>query len=365
MCRFQHDHRHAGLTIFQRHLETVGGVRIEHHVVTPLGETNGLDAIGVRALAGDKSKIRHVFPVDRGSQVERLPLVDLGPQLADHRRIATDQIEHEALEVGGFGNIHRRAGGDAGFGSTARTVDTGAEKFVEYVVFVGGEHQLLDRQTHLAGNVAGADVAEVARRHGKGDLLVVRFRGQEVTLEVIDDLRRDARPVDRIDGPDLVFLLELGVIGNRLDDILRVIKQPGDGDIEDVGVGQRIHLGALKGAHLAIRRKHEDLDVVLATHGVFGRRTGVAGGRAKDVDRLATLVEHVFEQIAEQLHGHVLEGQRRAVREFLRVQAVFQFGQRRNPGCVAAVAGVAIDIGGIGLADQRLQISRRNIGDEL
>ncbi len=131
------------------------------------------------------------------------------------------------------------------------------------------------------------------------------------------------------------------------------------------GVLQRIHLGALEGAHLAVRREHEDLDVVLAAHGVFGRRTGVAGGGAEDVDRLAALVEHVLEQVAEQLHGHVLEGQRRAVGQFLRVEAVFELGQRRDLRCIAAVAGVAIDLGGVGLGDQRLEVGRRNVGDEL
>jgi hypothetical protein len=33
-----------------------------------------------------------------------------------------------------------------------------------------------------------------------------------------------------------------------------------------------------------VRREHEDAHAVLAAHGVFGRRTGVAGGGAEDVD---------------------------------------------------------------------------------
>ncbi len=76
----------------------------------------------------------------------------------------------------------------------------------------------------MAGDVAGADVAEVARRHGEGHLLVVRFGRREIALEVIDDLRRDARPVDRIDRADLVLGLEGGIVGHRLDDVLRVVE---------------------------------------------------------------------------------------------------------------------------------------------
>jgi hypothetical protein len=38
--------------------------------------------------------------------------------------------------------------------------------------------------------------------------------------------------------------------------------------------------------------------------------------------------------------------------------------QRRDAGCVAAIARVAIDLGGVGPGDQRLEIRRRNVGDE-
>ena len=43
----------------------------------------------------------------------------------------------------------------------------GAEEFVEHVVLVGGDHQPGDRQAHHAGDMAGADVAEVAGGDGE------------------------------------------------------------------------------------------------------------------------------------------------------------------------------------------------------
>ena len=210
-----------------------------------------------------------------------------------------------------------------------------------------------------------ANVAEVARWHGKGNLLIVRFRGQEIALEVINDLRRDTRPVDRIDRTNLVLGLEGGIVGDRLHDVLRIIEQAGHGDIEDIGILQRIHLGALEGAHLAVRREHENLDVMLAAHGVFGGRAGVAGGSAQNIDRFTALVEHVLEQIAKQLHGHVLEGQCRTVGQFLRVKTLFQFGQRRDLRSVTTVTGMTIDRGSVSFSDNGLQISRGDIGDEL
>ena len=91
----------------------------------------------------------------------------------------------------------------------ARAVAAGAEELVEHVVLVGREDQPADRQAHLARDVAREDVAEVARRHGEVDDLVVAARRREIAREVIDDLRRDARPVDRVDGADRVARLEI------------------------------------------------------------------------------------------------------------------------------------------------------------
>ena len=58
--------------------------------------------------------------------------------------------------------------------AVARPVAAGAEELVEHVVLVGGEDQPADRQAHLARDVAGEDVAEVARGHRERHLLVVR-----------------------------------------------------------------------------------------------------------------------------------------------------------------------------------------------
>ena len=54
-------------------------------------------------------------------------------------------------------------------GAGAHAVDSSAEELVKHIVFVGGDDQLGDGQTHHACHMAGAHVAEVARRHGEAD----------------------------------------------------------------------------------------------------------------------------------------------------------------------------------------------------
>ena len=53
-------------------------------------------------------------------------------------------------------------------------------------------------------------------------------------------------------------------------------------------------------------------------------------GRAQDVELLAAARQFVLEQVAQQLHRHVLEGQRRAVGQGFQEEAVLQLLQRHD-----------------------------------
>ena len=305
-------------------------------------------------------------------QVETAVGFDFLEQRTHAVAVAIQQIEDEALEVGCLGNIHRRTAGVIRLGRLAHPVHAGAEKFVQHIVLVGGGDQLVDRQTHHARNVAGADVAEIAGRHGKRYLLRILGRRQQIAAEVIHHLRHYAGPVDRIDGADLLARLEFQIVGNRLDHILTIVEHALNGDIEDVRVLQAEHLRALERAHFLVRRQHEDTDAFLAAHRVFGRAASVAGSRAENIQFGIILGQRVFEQVAQQLHRHILEGQRRAVRQRLQHQRpgaataelFVQQMQRRDLAGIVARTRIAIDRGSVGLARDGLQIGCRNVGGE-
>ncbi|MNL03982.1 hypothetical protein D3C87_1245360 [compost metagenome] len=208
--------------------------------------------------------------------------------------------------------------------------------------------------------MAGADIAEVARRHAERHLLAGAIGGQQPALEVVDHLGHHARPVDRIDRADGLARLESVVIRHRLDDVLGVVEHAFDGQVEDVRVLQAEHLRGLERAHLAVRAQHEHADAILAAHRVLGRAAGVAGGCPEDVQLQAGAAQCVLEQVAEQLHRHVLEGQRRAVRQAQQLQRraalLAQRTQRGNVRRVVARTCVAVHLGGVGLARQRAQV---------
>src|SRR5690554_6340913 len=100
-----------------------------------------------------------------------------------------------------------------------------AHEAVQDVVAVGRHYQLADRQPHVARQVAGEDVAEVAggHREGHGAQRPAQLQGG---MEVVDDLGHDPRPVDRVDRHQPGALEEALVGEAGLDHFLAVVKLP-------------------------------------------------------------------------------------------------------------------------------------------
>ncbi len=198
--------------------------------------------------------------------------------------------------------------------------------------------------------------------------MIVAGRRRQVAAEVIHHLRHHARPVDRIDSANFLRELERQIVRHCLDQVLAIVEHPFDGDVVDVRILQAEHLGALKGAHFLVRREHEHADTLLAAHGVFGRAASVARGGAKNIELGAVLGQRVLEQVAKQLHGHVLEGQGRSVRQRLQYQRFvaifFQYPQRRDLARRFALARVAVHLGRVGFAGEGLEVGLGNIGRE-
>ena len=125
-------------------------------------------------------------------------------------------------------------------------------------------------------------VVDLYRRLGfRGDHLTVL---SALTVGDQDDLSDDSRPVDRIDGTDLLACLECKIVRYGLDDILTIIEHPFDRNIVNVRILQTEHLRGLEHAHLPVRRKHENANALLATHGVFRCTAGIAGSRTQNIE---------------------------------------------------------------------------------
>ena len=127
------------------------------------------------------------------------------------------------------------------------------KEIIEHIVFVGGDDKAIDWQPHLTSNVTGANIAKIARWYAKADFFVIACGDGKIGLKVINDLRKDTAPVDRVHRTEIISGFECRVLLQRFDDILTVIKHTVDGDIMDIVISQAIHLRTLKLTHLAMR----------------------------------------------------------------------------------------------------------------
>ena len=209
----------------------------------------------------------------------------------------------------------------------------------ENVVLVGGDDQPLDRQPHALGVPAGEHVAEIAGRRGERDAASRRAE-RDGGGEVIDDLREDARPVDRVDAAQRQPVAKRQIAEQAFDDVLAIVEGAVDGDGVDARPVDRRHLPPLHVRHAALRIEDEDVDALGAAERLDRRRAGVARGRAEDGRAPAALAERPVHRAAEELHGEILERQRRPVEQFEQKQIVVELAQRRPRRVAEAAIGL-------------------------
>ena len=283
----------------------------------------------------------------RVGQHEAAGLFQRGHQPPHGLGVALAGLEQQPLEIRGDLDIHR---GRRGGVDVAHLVDAGLQRARQDVVDVRRDAQPAHRQAHALGDVAGKDVAEIAGRHGEID--GARGRAERHRRgEVIDDLRDDARPVDRIDARQRDLVAELVVIEHRLHDRLAIVKGALDGERMHVGSARRRHHAALHVGDAPVREQHDEIDIVEAGKGIDRGAAGVARGRDHDGGALRALGKHMIHQPRDQLHRHVLEGERRAVEQLQQELIGTDLVERHHRGMAEGGVGFVGHAAEIGIGD--------------
>ena len=268
---------------------------------------------------------------------------------AHRRAVAAVDLEEQALEVRGDLDVH---GGRGGRRDGLDLVAARGDRAGQDVVGVGRHHQALDGQAHPLGDEAGQHVAEISGRHGERDGAVRRAKARGGGEEV-HGLRRDAGPVDGVDARELQLVPEAGVVEQRLHQRLAIVEGALDRERVDV---RGVHGGHLPPLHLRdppVGEEDEHVDLVEAGERLDGGAARVAGGRADDGRPPAARFQRVVHEPPEKLHGHVLEGERRAVEELQHEQVVADLDERADGGMAEGGVGFlhrAVEDGGGNLA---------------
>ena len=185
--------------------------------------------------------------------------------------------------------------------------------------------------------------------------------------EVVGDLRDHAGPVDGVDAGEPHAVAEGEVVEHGLHQRLAVVERALDGDGVHVGLRGGRHHAPLHVGDAAVREQHDGSTRLRAAEGLDGRAAGVARGGADDGHALAAGGQHAVHEAGQQLHRHVLEGERRAVEQLQHPQVAVDLHQRRHGRMAEAGIGVAGQLGELvardGAAGEKLQHPGRDLGE--
>ena len=118
------------------------------------------------------------------------------------------------------------------------------QRAVENIIHIGRHNQLGNGQAHFGGDIACKHVPKIAGGHGIGNRPVGRAQADS-RIKIIDDLRHQTRPVDRIDGGQREAAIKVAIIEQRLHNRLCVIKAAVNRDVVDIGRKHGRHLPPL------------------------------------------------------------------------------------------------------------------------
>ena len=119
----------------------------------------------------------------------------IGNQRPHFGTVLVIQIKEKAFEIARHLNVHART--DASNDVALAVASTG-EETSENIVGIGRNMHARNRKTKLGRDIAGIDIAKIPRRHHEARRPGRGAEGER-SVSVIDCLRHDPRPVDRID----------------------------------------------------------------------------------------------------------------------------------------------------------------------
>ena len=158
---------------------------------------------------------------------------------------------------------------------------------MKHVVAVRRYDQLFDRQTHLLRQITRKNIAEVASGHRKTRRPINAAKGQR-RIKVIDNLRHDARPVDRVDRHQPATIRQEG-LGHkaRFHHRLAVVEVTLNRDVMNIGRHDGCHLTTLDLRDTLMRMQNENIDIVAALAALDSGASRIARCRTHNHDFFA------------------------------------------------------------------------------
>ena len=159
--------------------------------------------------------------------------------------------------------------------------------------------------------------------------------------KVVHRLRHDPRPIDGVDPGQPHLVAEGVMVEQALHDRLAIVERALDGDGMDVIRGGCGHHPPLHVGDPAVWEHHEQIGARASAKRFDRGAAGVTRGRDRDGGTLAARSERMVHQPRQQLHGDVLERQRRPMEQFEQKARRSELGQRHDSGMAEGAVGLA------------------------
>jgi hypothetical protein len=159
----------------------------------------------------------------------------------------------------------------------------------------------------------------------------------QVAAEVVHHLRHHARPVDRIDGADLLARLEFRSFDTALTMSWQSSNTPSTAMLKMFG-SCRLNICAVWKALIFLCGDSMNTRMPRLPRIAYSAALPVSPEVAPKMFSSRVLRQRVLEQVAQQLHRHVLEGQGRAVRQRLQDQLPRSPSSSTRSGVISAAA---------------------------
>ncbi len=123
------------------------------------------------------------------------------------------------------------------------------------------------------------------------------------------------------------------MIEHAFHDRLAVVEGAVDGERVHIVGGRRRHHPLLHVGDAALREQYDEVDLAAVAERFDRGAAGVAGGRDHDGAAFAARGQRMIHQPRQELHRHVLEGERRAVKKLEREGVGVELAERGHRRC--------------------------------
>ena len=146
---------------------------------------------------------------------------------------------------------------------------------MQNVILVCCDNQFINRQPHFFGNIARKNITKITRWNREANLTLRRAQSQG-GRKIIDRLRQNSRPVDRVYPRQTHRIAKFKIVKHIFHACLTIVKITINRNRMHIALARRAHLAALHIRHSAMGIKNKHIHAGKPAECLNRRTAGIA-----------------------------------------------------------------------------------------